>query len=129
MNDRDFRKNSEGYLDLTFYRAMINIERDSNMDIKNENVSFIDDNRSDIKTEVVSSNENVMDTTGNEKIDLDKNEKKHGRYPYNKHKNQDAATYRFYKLINVIYHMCDVAGFHVAGRIQLKDKKTGKIYR
>lgn len=36
---------------------------------------------------------------------------------------------RFYKLLDTIFSICDLAGFHVEGRIVLKDKTTGKIWR
>lgn len=36
---------------------------------------------------------------------------------------------RFHKLLSTIFYICDLAGFHVEGRIVLKDKKTGKIWR
>ncbi len=33
------------------------------------------------------------------------------------------------KLVTTILYICNLAGFHVEGRIVLKDKKTGKIWR
>ncbi len=36
---------------------------------------------------------------------------------------------RFNKLLKTIFSICELAGFHVEGRIVLKDKKTGKIWR
>ena len=36
---------------------------------------------------------------------------------------------RMMKLLDVIFTICDYAGFRVAGRIPLEDKKTGKIWR
>lgn len=36
---------------------------------------------------------------------------------------------RFYKLLDTIFNMCDLAGFHLEGRIVLKDKETGKVWR
>lgn len=32
------------------------------------------------------------------------------------------------KLLKTIYSICDLAGYHVAGRIVLKDKFTGKVW-
>lgn len=43
-----------------------------------------------------------------------------------KHKNDDAD---FYKLLDTIFNICDLAGYHVEGRIVLKNKKTGDIRR
>lgn len=44
-------------------------------------------------------------------------------------KNIDTESDRFYKLLGTIFSICDLAGFHVEGRITLKDKKTGRVWR
>ena len=44
-------------------------------------------------------------------------------------KNIDAETERFQKLLNTIFYICEIAGFHVEERIVLKDKRTGRIWR
>ena len=36
---------------------------------------------------------------------------------------------KFYKLLDIIYDVCDIAGFSVEEPIVLKDKKTDKIYK
>lgn len=36
---------------------------------------------------------------------------------------------KFRRLLSQIFRLCDKAGFHVEGRIVLRDKKTGKIWR
>lgn len=36
---------------------------------------------------------------------------------------------RFRKLLNTIFTICELAGFHIEGRIVIKDCKTGKIWR
>ena len=47
-----------------------------------------------------------------------------------KKKLDDDPNYiRFKKLLDAIFSICDLAGFHLEGRIVLKDKKTGKIWR
>ena len=33
------------------------------------------------------------------------------------------------RLLTVLFYIVDLAGFHVEGRIVLKDKKTGKVWR
>ena len=35
---------------------------------------------------------------------------------------------RFHKLLNTIFYLCDLAGFHLENRIVLKDNKTGRIW-
>ena len=44
-------------------------------------------------------------------------------------KNTDEETARFQKLLNTIFYICEMAGFHVEERIVIKDKKTGKVWR
>lgn len=36
---------------------------------------------------------------------------------------------RFRKLLALIFKMCDLAGFEIEGRIAIKDKVTGKVWR
>jgi hypothetical protein len=36
---------------------------------------------------------------------------------------------RFHKLLDTIFNICELSGFHVEGRIILKDKETGKVWR
>lgn len=44
-------------------------------------------------------------------------------------KNIDAENERFQKLLTAIFAMCDAAGFHIEGRIVVRDKRTGKVWR
>ena len=68
----DPKRNAEGYLDLTAYEALKNIEESYNHD------------RDDV---------------------------------------------RFHTLLHTIFHLCEVAGFQIEGRIVLKDKHSGRIWR
>ena len=36
---------------------------------------------------------------------------------------------RFHKLLDLIFMVCEIAGFHVEERLVLKDKKTGRVWR
>lgn len=42
--------------------------------------------------------------------------------------DKEDAT-KFYKLLDTIFNICELSGFHLEERIVLKDKKTGKIWR
>ena len=44
-------------------------------------------------------------------------------------KNADKDDARFHQLLNLLFQLCEIADFHIEGRIVLKDKKTGKIWR
>ena len=39
------------------------------------------------------------------------------------------AEERFKKLLAHIFYICDLAGFHIEGRLEIRDKKTGKVWR
>lgn len=41
----------------------------------------------------------------------------------------DRERKRYNQLIKTILYICNIAGFHVQGRITLRDKKSGKIWR
>lgn len=44
-------------------------------------------------------------------------------------KNIESETERFQKLLNTIFYICELAGFHVEERIVIRDKRTGKVWR
>lgn len=39
------------------------------------------------------------------------------------------AEARFKKLLSAIFFICDLTGFHIENRLEIRDKKTGKIWR
>lgn len=47
----------------------------------------------------------------------------------NAEQNQNKDDARFHQLLNLLFQLCEIADFHIEGRIVLKDKKTGKIWR
>lgn len=36
---------------------------------------------------------------------------------------------RFRKLLGTIFYICELAGFHIEGRIVLRDKRTGRVWK
>lgn len=44
-------------------------------------------------------------------------------------KYPDPDDARFHKLLDAIFAICELSGFHIEGRIVIKDKRTGKIWR
>lgn len=44
-------------------------------------------------------------------------------------KNVEKERERFSKVLQTIFSVCDLADFHVEGRIKLYDKKTGKLWK
>ncbi|MBR5780423.1 MAG: hypothetical protein IKY27_00370 [Bacteroidales bacterium] len=43
--------------------------------------------------------------------------------------DKDVDTERFHKLLDTIFNICELSGFHLEERIVLKDLKTGKVWR
>ena len=41
----------------------------------------------------------------------------------------DKEEARFRKLLDTIFNICELSGFHIEDRIVVKDKKTGRIWR
>lgn len=68
LMSKDDRKNPEGYLDLTAYEAIKNVDKDKEAE-------------------------------------------------------------RFHRLLDVIFSICELSGFHVEGRIVVRDKQTGRVWR
>lgn len=42
---------------------------------------------------------------------------------------QSDEDVRFYKLLHTVFHICELAGFEMTGRLEARDKVTGKEYR
>ena len=36
---------------------------------------------------------------------------------------------RFKRLLSTIFYICDLAGFHLENRLELKDMRSGKVWR
>ena len=36
---------------------------------------------------------------------------------------------RYKKLLSTLFYLCDLAGFRIEGRVVLRDKRTGKVWR
>ena len=53
------------------------------------------------------------------------------RYPegFDARRSADADDERFHKLLNTIFTICELSGFHLEERIILKDIQTGKVWR
>lgn len=43
--------------------------------------------------------------------------------------NSERDDERFHRLLETIFSICELSGFHVEERIVIRDKKTGKIWR
>ena len=43
-------------------------------------------------------------------------------------KNIENEDDKFHKLLDTIFNICELSGFHLEERIVLKDKNTGKVY-
>lgn len=46
-----------------------------------------------------------------------------------KEKSYDEESKRFYKLLYTIFDICELSGFVLEGRISLRDRRTGKLWK
>ena len=46
-----------------------------------------------------------------------------------KEKAYDEESKRFYKLLYTIFDICELSGFTLEGRIFLRDRRTGKLWK
>ena len=44
-------------------------------------------------------------------------------------KNIDEESERFHKLLDTIFNICELSGFHLEDRIVVRDKETGRVWR
>ena len=44
-----------------------------------------------------------------------------------KHIEEEEA--RFHKLLDTIFNICELSGFHIEGRLVVRDKRTGRVWR
>lgn len=44
-------------------------------------------------------------------------------------RREEAETRRFNKLLRTIFSLCEIAGFRVEGRIELRDLRTNKLWK
>ena len=44
-------------------------------------------------------------------------------------KTVEREEIRYKKLLSTIFSICELAGFHLEGRIVLKDNRTGRVWR
>lgn len=44
-------------------------------------------------------------------------------------RNERRATRRFYKFLDTIYKIAQLAGFRIEGRIVVRDIRTGKVFK
>lgn len=116
-NDVDETKNAEGYKDMTPCQAEYNIRKSEQYKMTHKEIVMA-------TNELIAENivcENDMDIM--EVISEKKDEQTREYY------RKDPVKSRFYKLLKVLFAIADLAGFRICGRIEIKDKKTGRVFR
>ena len=46
-----------------------------------------------------------------------------------KNADRDLDAERFHKLLETIFNICELSGFRIEGRITLRDKRSGKVWK
>ncbi len=44
-------------------------------------------------------------------------------------KHVEDESVRFQKLLDTIFNICELSGFHIEGRITIRSKKTGRVWK
>lgn len=44
-------------------------------------------------------------------------------------KHTEDENAKFQKLLDTIFNICELSGFHIEGRIVIKSKKTGRVWK
>lgn len=44
-------------------------------------------------------------------------------------KHTEDENMKFQKLLDTIFNICELSGFHIEGRIVIKSKKTGRVWK
>lgn len=44
-------------------------------------------------------------------------------------KHTEDENVKFQKLLDTIFNICELSGFHIEGRIVIKSKKTGRVWK
>lgn len=47
----------------------------------------------------------------------------------NREEKEDRDEARFKRLLATIFYLCDLAGFNIENRIEIRDKRTGKVWK
>ena len=121
-NDVDENKNKEGYTDYvpTAAEKIIDKKRKMYMDIKDSfnSINELAVESLDNYSKLVTDRENIAN--GIEPVEDTKKDRNH---------NGDVTKRRFFKLLDVIFKIADVAGFRILNRLEIQDKRTGRIFK
>ena len=130
-NDVNENKNKEGYTDYvpTAAERIIDKKRKMHMDMKdsfltinelaNENIeNYIEymAKKENEDMDISNSNEAVVEDTKKERKENDKF-------------RRDPVKNRFFKLLGVLFKIADISGFRILNRLEIQDKKTGRIFK
>lgn len=140
--DKEILKNGSGYVDPTAYAAISNA-------LSNE-ITFADElrymmkinrlSKADVAEKIGWSEERIELYLRGERVpSFDTAQKIFSLLGYTTEVyREDAINYiesdmddeeRFHKLLNVLFDICKLSGFHIEERMVIKDMRTGRIWR
>ena len=128
-NDINENLNKEGYNDYTPSTAerIMDKRKKMTMDMKesfltinelaNENMNgYID---------YMTKKENEMDNSNIAEPVEDTKTERQG----NDNFRRDPVKNRFFKLLGVLFKIADISGFRILNRLEIQDKKTGRVFK
>lgn len=130
-NDVNENMNKEGYADYTPSTAerIIDRKRKMYMDMK-ESFLTINELANDnmdgyIKYLTEKENEDMDISNSNEAVveDTKKERQENDKF------RRDPVKNRFFKLLGVLFKIADISGFRILNRLEIQDKKTGRVFK
>lgn len=131
-NEINENKNKEGYNDYTPSTAerIIDKKRKMNMDMKesfltiNELAKENMENYVDFITKKETCDMDISNVNSEMVVEDTKKERNENRKYH-----RDPVKNRFYKLLGVLFKIADISGFRITNRLEIQDKKTGRVFK
>ena len=110
------------------YTLCLNME--GMMEMFSKELEIMD--RNTVKLMIDEMEEELNETKRKAKKEVDEVKRKAKEEIEEAEKRAKAAeeeTVKFQKLLDTIFNICELSGFHIEGRITIKSKSTGRIWR
>lgn len=128
-NDVNKNLNKEGYNDYTLSTAerIMDKKRKMHMDIKESflTINELANDNMDGYIKYLTEKDVNMDISN---VDKPVEDTKTERQENDKFR-RDPVKNRFFKLLGVLFKIADISGFRILNRLEIQDKKTGRVFK
>lgn len=77
----------------------------------------------------MENNEIKYENKENEMIEIEGTVEEFKTENNNRGYRRDPVKNRFFKLLGVLFKIADISGFRILNRLEIQDKKTGRIFK